>query len=280
MPLRQVQERVVCGLTVTQWAGRGSTVLALAGLTSTGRAWGALADALPDARIVAPHLRGRGGSAGLGGASGLRAHAQDLARICAELDLQDLVVIGHSMGAYLAPIAAQELGERVSRLVLVDGGIPPQFPFFMTPTVVRALFRHNLRKADREWSDVETLIDRTLGKVLRERPDLRPALAELLSAEMAGPDASLRPRVDTEHAVADAIDTFFGKDLLPALEQLRVPAHLVCARWGKHDGARPFLAERVVQAWRLRLANLSSQRVQANHVTILFAPELAAAVAQ
>lgn len=279
MQLRLVEDLTVAGLPVTQWSGGGVNVLALAGLTSTGRAWGALAEALPDARILAPHLRGRGRSVGLYGPTGLAAHARDVARICEELKLSELVVVGHSMGAYLAPIAAQHLGERVARLVLVDGGIPPGFPFFMTPTVVRALFRRGLRKADRDWPDADTLIDRTLGKVLRERPDLRPALSALLCAEMSTGEGTLRPRVDIERAVADAVDTFFGPDLIPALEALKVPAHLICATKGKHDGARPFLSERVVRAWTARLSVLSAQRVPANHITVLFAPEVAAAVA-
>jgi pimeloyl-ACP methyl ester carboxylesterase len=39
------------------------TVLALHGLTSTTRVWGSLAAALPQARIVAPDLAGRGSAA-------------------------------------------------------------------------------------------------------------------------------------------------------------------------------------------------------------------------
>jgi pimeloyl-ACP methyl ester carboxylesterase len=39
----------------------GPTVLALHGLTSTTKVWSALAAALPEARIVAPDLAGRGG---------------------------------------------------------------------------------------------------------------------------------------------------------------------------------------------------------------------------
>jgi pimeloyl-ACP methyl ester carboxylesterase len=278
MALREVHVRRVAGLHVSEWPGDGGPVLGLPGLGSTGRSWSPVAEALADARVVAPDLRGRGGSAGLGGPTGLRHHALDVAKVADELDLRDIVLVGHSMGAYLALVVAEELRDRVSRLVLVDGGIPPKLPFFLRPAVTRIVFRRQLAKGDRPWADAETFTRELSGKMLANRPDLVEQVTAWAAADLTGPPGALRPRLDIPHVAEDAVDTFFGPDVVPALEGLTVPAHLLAATHGTHDRAKPFLADEVIAGWTTRIPLLTSERVEANHLTILFSPELAAAV--
>lgn len=182
-PLRSRQEPSVGDLVVSEWSGSGPTVVGLAGLGSSGRTWGPLADALGDRHVVAPHLRGRGGSAHLTGPAGLRGHARDVAAVLTELDLQDVVVVGHSMGAYLAPLVAQEAAGRVTRLVLVDGGVPPRLPFFMGPRMTRIAFGAKLKKLDKDWASIDALADKHLGPMLKARPDLRGQLVHLLAQD-------------------------------------------------------------------------------------------------
>lgn len=275
MTTRTRSERTVAGLTVTEWEGDGSVVVGLAGLGSSGRTWGALADRLPGAHVVGPHLRGRGGSKDLSGPTGLRAHARDVARVLEELDLADVVVVGHSMGAYLAPLVAQEAAGRVARLVLVDGGVPPKLPPLMGPRLVRFAFRRELGALDRDWPSLEAMAAKRIAPMLRERPDLRSQLMQTLADDCS---PSHRPLLDVDRCVADAVDTFFGADTTPALEALAVPAHLVAATDGKKDGAKPFLSGAVVQAWTARLPLLTAERVRGNHATVLFSDEVLAAV--
>lgn len=270
--------RNVAGLQVREWPGTGTAVLGLPGLTSSSVVWTPLARALPAARVVAPDLRGRGASAALAGPAGLRAHARDVAGVAVELDLRDVVLVGHSMGAYLAPLVVQEIPERISRVVLVDGGVPPALPFFMGRRLTRAAFRHDLGRLDREWPDVETFAQKTVDRALRSRPDLVPEVMTWLPEEMDGAPGALRPRLDASRAVDDAVDTFFGNDVLPALEALAVPTHLVAATRGKHDDAKAFLSERTVTQWTERLPVLTAERVEANHLTVLFSPQVVGAV--
>lgn len=278
MPVRTPEKRQVAGLAVTEWPGDGPTVLGLPGLGSSGHAWAPLAASLPDARLVAPDLRGRGRSKDLTGAPGLLGHARDVRAVVEELDLRDVVVVGHSMGAYLAPLVAQELGDRVVRLVLVDGGIRPAFPFFMTPRVVRATFSRQLRGADREYADVEAFAKKgRVGPMLASRPDLLPVVMQMLEAELAGPPGRLRPQVDVARATDDAVDTFFGPEVLAALENLTAPTQVFLAENMKKDGQRPFISDKAVAPW-LEKPNLTVTRLPGNHVTVLFAPEVVAAV--
>ncbi len=115
-------------LTVGTPDGDAPVVLAVHGITANGLAWQCVADELfrrrgPGAvRFLAPDLRGRGGSRTAPGPYGLRVHADDLAAIADVFGATPLL-LGHSMGAYVAALAAAAHGDRVSGLVLVDGGL-------------------------------------------------------------------------------------------------------------------------------------------------------------
>ncbi len=275
-PTRQDDQCTVGDLAVSRWHGEGPTVLALAGLTSSGRVFGHLARRLGDRDVVAPHLRGRGGSLHVSGRPGLRGHARDVARVLEELDLHDVVVVGHSMGAYLAPVVAQEAAGRVARLVLVDGGVPPKLPFWAGPRATRFGFRADLRRLVRDWPSVEALATSRSARSARPPRPAPPARRRRGAGlrRRARPGA---PAAGPRTCVDDAVDTFYGPDAA-ALATLAVPAHLLTTTSGKKDGAKPFLAPAVVDAWTARQPLLTTERVVANHVTVLFSDEVLAAV--
>lgn len=280
MTVRDVQRRTVAGLHTTVWLGTGSrTVVALPGLSSTGAVWGPLAESIPEVDVVAPDLRGRGGSLNVGGETGLRAHACDVAALIAELDLRDVVLVGHSMGAYLAPVVAQEAGQRVTQLVLVDGGIPPRLPFFMGPRLVAMTFRRELRGLNRDWPTVEAFAHKAKFELMTQsRPDLRPAVLAIVEADLGGAAGAWHPRLDVDRLVADAVDVFCGLDVEHALNALSVPTAVLLAENKRKDGQRPFIGDRAVAPWLRRQPLLSVRRLPGNHVTVLFAPELREAV--
>lgn len=58
--------------------GRGRTVLAVHGISSTHKIFNWLADTAPDLDLILPDLRGRGASVGLPDDYGLAQHAADL----------------------------------------------------------------------------------------------------------------------------------------------------------------------------------------------------------
>ena len=99
-------------------------VLAIHGITSTSRTWLATARSLNDrAALIAVDLRGRGASSALPPPVGLDAHARDMLAVLDAAGLQRAVVVGHSLGAYIAARLAVRHPDRVAALVLVDGGL-------------------------------------------------------------------------------------------------------------------------------------------------------------
>jgi lipase len=102
-------------------------VLAVHGISASHLAWASVARELAattTACLLAPDLRGRGRSAGLPKPYGIAAHVADLLAVLDFFGVDSAVVAGHSMGAYVAARLAAEHPERVSSLVLVDGGLP------------------------------------------------------------------------------------------------------------------------------------------------------------
>ncbi|MFW5469753.1 alpha/beta fold hydrolase [Knoellia sp. CPCC 206435] len=103
-------------------------ILALHGITANGLAWQALADEIVrrhgvgTVRLIAPDLRGRGASRDVPGPFGLAAHAQDALAIASAFGGRPILV-GHSMGAFVAGLAAAQDPDRYRALVLVDGGL-------------------------------------------------------------------------------------------------------------------------------------------------------------
>ncbi len=116
-------------LHVTRFGPGSRDVLGIHGITASSMSLAVVARHLgPDATLVAPDLRGRGASAGLPGPYGMRAHAEDCAAVITALCEPPVVVLGHSMGAFVAVVLAATHPELVERLVLADGGLPLPLP--------------------------------------------------------------------------------------------------------------------------------------------------------
>ena len=63
-------------------------VLLIHGVTASHLSWPLVAERLPDVRVIAPDLRGRGRSNGLAGPAGLAAHARDLVAVLDALGVE------------------------------------------------------------------------------------------------------------------------------------------------------------------------------------------------
>lgn len=271
------ERRDIAGLTCADWGGGdGPTVLALHGLTNTSEVWRALAESLPGTRVIAPDLPGRGGSLTTRAAPGLAGHAAEVVRVADECGLDDVVLVGHSMGGYLAPLVAAKLGDRVRKLVLLDGGVPPEPRWTLRKPVVRAQWKLIVRPLGRDFPDAGTFVDQVEGRSLARRPDLRPRLLDWAGYLM---DASGRPRVDRSRLVDDAVDTLTGEPTLPLPAGSDTPVHLILAEHDGDDSARPFITDRALAAGRALLPRLTAERIPANHVTMLFHESVPRAVA-
>lgn len=113
------------GLTiqVAHWAGAGPTVLAVHGLTANWCCYQTIAAELAGrVNLYAVDLRGRGLSDHPATGYSLDHHARDLAAVIANLGLNRVTVMGHSLGSYITLALTAAHPELVERAILLDGG--------------------------------------------------------------------------------------------------------------------------------------------------------------
>ncbi|HEV2582041.1 MAG TPA: alpha/beta hydrolase [Ktedonobacteraceae bacterium] len=127
MPVSPVRDEYVIAGDLTfhyvQWGEHGRPLVFVHGITAHAFYFQALADGLAQRyRVIAYDLRGRGDSDKPEQGYSIPIHAADLAEIIDELELDRPVVIGHSLGAMIGVYFAANYPEKLSKLVLLDGG--------------------------------------------------------------------------------------------------------------------------------------------------------------
>lgn len=110
-------------INLAMWEGSLGPILCVHGITANCRCWDVLADVLaPEYRILAMDLRGRGRSEKLAKGYNLEKHLRDMNALMDDLGIDRVVVMGHSLGAFIGLAFAAQYPQRVDRLILVDGG--------------------------------------------------------------------------------------------------------------------------------------------------------------
>jgi len=281
--IRAVDLRVEGGSLRALRFGEGPRVaVALHGITASAMAWAAVSRHLPSGwSLLAPDLRGRGESAGLPGPFGLRRHAADVCRLVADLDAGPVVLAGHSMGAYVAVLAAAAEPELFSRVVLVDGGLSAPLPEGVDPDeVLAATLGPALARLRQTFPSEQAYLD-----FFRAHPALTEAWNDDIEAyvryDLTGPAGAMRSRASEAAVREDGRDLLTSTDSVgAALRALPMPTLLLTAPRGMFGQPPGFLPEPLVTHWRQQVPRLHVELVEdTNHYTITLAPHGAATVA-
>jgi len=106
-------------------AGNETPVVLLHGYTETSHMWRPLMDRLADRRVViAPDLRGAGGSAKPDGVYDKKTLAQDVHALVKSLGYRKVKVVGHDIGLMVAYAYAAQYPDEVESIVLMDAFLP------------------------------------------------------------------------------------------------------------------------------------------------------------
>ena len=109
-------------INAAHWKGGRKTVLCLHGITANCRCWDMIASVLsPEYRVVAIDLRGRGLSGKPDSGYAPEQHIKDIISVMDDLQIERILLMGHSLGAFISLMFAALHPERVEKLILVDG---------------------------------------------------------------------------------------------------------------------------------------------------------------
>jgi lipase len=256
-------------LTIGQWGapGDGEPVLAIHGITASHRAWEMVAAAHPGP-VIAPDLRGRGGSGTLPGPYGITRHAADCVAVLDVLGIARATVVGHSMGGFVAAMLAHRHPERVGRLVLVDGGVPFGIPAgtdpetVLGPAVQRLTMRFGSREEYRDY--------------WRRHPsfaDWNNTIESYVDYDLTGEPPELRSKVNADAVRTDYLDLLTGDEVRTACAALAEDTVFLRAERGMFDEPKALYPD--PDAIGLKVTTVPGT----NHYTILLGRAGANAVA-
>ena len=257
------------------------TLLAIHGVTASHRCWLLLAQALPQWRIIAPDLRGRGRSNGLPGPFGMARHADDMSAVLDHLEIPAATVVGHSMGGYVTVALHHWHPHRAKSLVLVDGGVPLPRPegltdeqfvdavlgpvrarlamHFETRESYQQLFRAHPAFASR-WSD---------------------AVADYADYDLVGEPPNLHASTTEAAFVGDSIDQQDVHWLSPALHELPAGTPFLRAPRDLADREPGLFPPDWIEQCRRQFPAIHVREVpDVNHYTIVMSDGGAAAIAK
>ncbi len=249
-----------------------TVVLGLHGMTGTHMAYRTLARELSNNPrpmcLLAPDLRGRGRSAHLPQPYGMATHVADLIAVLDHAGADRAIVVGHSMGCYIASRFAADHPERAAAVVLLDGGLP--------------LISENFISDDAEEAEPPGLFDRfdltfaTAEECVaywRNHPALMSAWDEDIDAfvhcDFVEDEDGVRCVVEQKAVMADITDLLFDGLTRKAVTRLRAPVRLMRAERGMFDGD-PLIPLQELNEFRRDYPHLSVETVpDVNHFTVL-----------
>jgi lipase len=245
-------------------------VLAVHGITGNHLHLGFVARELSaDHRVVAPDLRGRGASASIAGPFGMDAHARDLVAVLDELGVERAVVVGHSMGGFVATSMAANHPERVERLVLVDGGLALDAPEGDVDEILDVLIGPAVQRLSMTFPSVQAYRD-----FWKAHPAFAADWSDVMEAavdyDLVGFPPELRSGVSIDAVRRDSIDNLDAERVRRVAEESRCPIELLWAERGMLDQVPGLYTEELVAPFRGWLGErFRDRRVGGvNHYTI------------
>ncbi len=258
----------------------GRPPISLHGITAQHRAFNALARYLAPSRgLVGLDLRGRGDSGKPETGYGLEAHAEDVIRVLGHLGLEKTVLVGHSMGGFVALQTALMFPGRVEALVLLDGGWPrvEVEPEEMSEehkqeaAAIEEGLERAFRRLDMTFESPEDYLDFWFPDQGLTMEMLPPDLADYYLYDLEEIEGGYQPKASSDAAREDSSLTSEGSPTADEMHSLGCPVALVRASQGFFPGSDPLISDGTRDAMAEVLDLRSDTLLEgANHYTMLW----------
>ncbi len=253
-------------IQLAQWEGEKGPILCVHGLTANCRCWDRIASALiPHFRVMAMDLRGRGLSDKPPGGYSVEQHAKDIRELLDDLKISRAVLMGHSLGAFIALAFGALYPERVQALVLMDGGGK------LTDSQRAKVFagiRPSLERLGKVFPSFEEYVE-----VMKKTPFLQPWVPELdtyFSYEIEEVESGVRSRVNPLH-IEEEVRNLQALDVSKFYPRVHCPVLILRATEGMLADDDLLLPQEVALDMSRSLPQARLVEVpRTNHYSILF----------
>jgi lipase len=254
------------------WPGLSAPAVALHGLTASYVNFVGIAERLAGRRaLLALDLRGRGDSDKPAGPYGIAQHARDVAQAMRAIGLGASVIVGHSMGAFVATaLAAQEPG-LVAGLVLIDGGYVPAITSAPTPQQgLDAALALRLSQLRQTYPSREAYREFWRGQPHFPPQDWGPWIEAFLDYEVGGEPPQLRPKALEDAVRVDLMEGFQRDQIVARLQAICVPVLMLRAPAGFVPNQPPLFPDAMIEQMRAYVPAMEEQTISGTtHYTIV-----------
>lgn len=244
--------------------GEGPTLILMPGLTANAYCFDGLVQAglSEHFRVLALDLRGRGLSDKPDSGYRMEDHAQDVLGLIEALELDDIVLGGHSFGGLLSMYMAAQYPEAMRRLVVIDaaGEMHPKVRDLIQPSVAR------LGQTVPSW---DVYLD-GIKKLPFFEEGWDPAAESYYRADVETlEDGSVKPRSRPE-AIIEAVEGALAEEWTDHLAAITKPLLLLNGTQGVGRGMDPVLPQEQALKTVTAVQDGFYQEVAGNHFTMLY----------
>jgi pimeloyl-ACP methyl ester carboxylesterase len=263
------------------WPGCGQPVVALHGITANFMYFAGLAERLAGrCPLFALDLRGRGDSDKPPGPYGFTQHARDVAVAMRAMGLERTIVLGHSMGGFVATALAVENPELVSALVLVDGGLVMKpNPSAPVDDSIRASLAERINQLTRTYESRAAYREFWKARPNFPAQDWGPWVEAFLDNEVAG-NGPVQPKASQAAVLADMAEGVNTAAILERSRNVDVPVYFVRAELGFTPAQGSLYPDSAMDEIRGYVRHLDERKIAGStHYTILLGDKGATEIA-
>jgi lipase len=263
------------------WPGWGTPVIAIHGLTASYVSYVGVAEKLAARRpLFALDLRGRGNSDKPEAPYGMAQHARDVAAAMKAFGFGPCVVVGHSMGAFVATALATQNPELVSGIIMIDGGYVPDLPVGVdSAQMLDATLALRIAQLNQTYDSKKAFIDFWRGQPNFPADEWNSWTERFLEYEVIG-DSTVRPKASAAGVRTDVAEAFKKDEIIDRLKSLNLPVLLLRAEKGLEPKQPPIYPDSMMAAFRNCIPGMKDEMMSGTtHFTITLGERGASRVA-
>jgi lipase len=262
------------------WPGRGAPIVALHGLTASYLNFIGIAERLAGrCALLSFDLRGRGESDKPQGPYGFAQHARDIAAAMRAMGIGPSVVVGHSMGAFVAAALAAQEPALVSGLVLIDGGYLPAMSGAAPNESLNAALAERVTQLTQTYPSRQAYREYWRAKPHFPPADWGPWAEAFLDYEVGG-ESPVQPKAFQAGVLADLAEGLRRDEMTERLRSIRVPTMLIRAEGGFIPDQPPLFPDALAGQIRSLVPHVEDHKISGTtHYTIVLGERGASAIA-
>jgi pimeloyl-ACP methyl ester carboxylesterase len=208
-------------------------------------------------------------------------HARDVAAAMQALGLGPSVIVGHSMGAFVATALATQNPELVSGVIMIDGGYVPDLPVGVDPAqILDATLAQRITQLRQTYESREVYRDFWRSQPSFPPDEWGPWMEAFFHYEVDDDGPGVRPKASEAAVRADVAEAFKKEEIIQRLESLRVPVMLLRAEAGMTPEQPPIFPDSMMEPFRECVRGMQEEIITGTtHYTITLGERGASRVA-